>query len=685
MLGIEDPKRMIEKYFRVYAVRGDKEVISFYCEVDITTLEERFNALNTELGAIGYIPMIVFEGGEYIIHVSKKLPIKYRSVNVNIVLLIITFLTTLFAGALMWVSYEPIEIALNTLPRILFASFLFFSFPLMTILGLHEFGHYYIAKRHGVAASLPFFLPAPPPLGTFGAFITMREPIPNKKALFDIGIAGPIFGFLIAVPITAIGLFLTNYYSYHVPSDSSNVMFLGIPLIFQGLLILIPSEPDVLLHPTAMAGWVGLLVTALNLLPAGQLDGGHIARACFGIYSKYAGYISVFALISIGVYFGYFGWILFIIIIILIGLYHPPPLNDLTGLDNKRKFLGFFAAIILVISFTAVPISEAPLYYGIHMEIEDSEGNIYYNKSVQYIFTVYNTGNTKEEIKLTLEGDDLEGIIANLSTNKIDVPVDKPKKVMLNVTATSNLTVGKKFIINITGSCVQDKKKKATITTLTTYGFFEILQNETEKKIERGKRAKFNITAVNMWNRSMEFNFTLIANLKWDYSLSLPSLFLGLDEKVNFTLTVFVPSNARSGERFVLSINSTWREDQEVYQLINFTVIATQRYELEFKTEKIKVERGKEAKGNIKITNYGGGVDFVGLKLTSKELKIEPSKQLLTLKEFESTNLELTISASEELEKGNYYIDIFAYSNSYADTVLEIEKSYQERIEVEVY
>jgi membrane-associated protease RseP (regulator of RpoE activity) len=205
-------------------------------------------------------------------------------------------------------------------------------------------GHYFISKRHGITTSLPYFLPIPPILpgfniGTFGALISSGDPMPNKKALFDVGISGPLAGFLVAIPITIIGIATSDL--VELSQMSSGEPILGTSLLFLLLvdtLRVIPAGFTINLNAIAFAGWIGLLITSINLLPAGQLDGGHIFRAVLGEKQKYAGWIAVF------------------IMIFLMGMMHPPPLNDDSALDTKRKLLFFVALGILLLCFIPFPI-----------------------------------------------------------------------------------------------------------------------------------------------------------------------------------------------------------------------------------------------------------------------------------------------------------------------------------------
>jgi hypothetical protein len=205
--NIEDFKNIVNKYFRIYDIRVNENMAAFHFYMEQPSFSERFDALRREMIAKGYIPRTVYEKGEYILYVTRKPKIVPRSVKINWILFILTLFSTTWAGSVWWILYvepgvdfyEAMFLGLSE-PEYLMFGALFFALPLMLILGIHELGHYYISKKHGVDASLPFFIPVPPPfmLGTMGAFISMREPIPNKKALLDIGAARPIAGFLVA-------------------------------------------------------------------------------------------------------------------------------------------------------------------------------------------------------------------------------------------------------------------------------------------------------------------------------------------------------------------------------------------------------------------------------------------------------------------------------------------------------
>jgi membrane-associated protease RseP (regulator of RpoE activity) len=337
-------------------MKSNINTIAFFCRIDEETFEEKFESLRLSLVEKNYIPMIKYEHGEYILYVVKKPQSKKRkSVWVNLILLVATVFTTTLAGALQWVDIDQVNwINMVSFPY-LWQGFIFFSVPLMLILGVHEMGHYYASKKHHVDASLPYFIPLPPPflLGTFGALISTREPIPNRKALLDIGIAGPLCGFLVAIPISLIGFFLMQQQPLPIPSSGANISLVS-PLLLQWMQSLFSISGNYIIHPTLFAGWVGIFLTAVNLLPAGQLDGGHIARAILKEKHKYISWMVIFVLA--GLSFFYTGWLMFAIIILLfIGTQHQPPLNEITPLDTKRKLLGLVILIIFIVSFAPIP------------------------------------------------------------------------------------------------------------------------------------------------------------------------------------------------------------------------------------------------------------------------------------------------------------------------------------------
>jgi membrane-associated protease RseP (regulator of RpoE activity) len=281
-------------------------------------------------------------------------------------LLLLTVLTTLTVGARLQYNFDHALPAYSTdadyLPflwawghpsRLLLG--LPFSATLLLILLAHEMGHFVYCVRHRVYATLPFFLPAPTLIGTLGAFIRIRSPIPSRKALFDIGIAGPIAGFLLAVPALALGMTLSRVAPGLVAA--SEVHF-GHSLIFYLLRGLAPQSAtpwsDLYLHPVAVAAWVGMLATTLNLIPGGQLDGGHIVYALFPRAHRWTSRAAVIVLAGFGLRY-WPGWLMWGLVVLFTGTRHPsvPPQP---GLGDSRKLLGIVALIIFLLTFMPSPI-----------------------------------------------------------------------------------------------------------------------------------------------------------------------------------------------------------------------------------------------------------------------------------------------------------------------------------------
>ncbi|MCS6983989.1 MAG: site-2 protease family protein [Leptospiraceae bacterium] len=237
-----------------------------------------------------------------------------------------------------------------------------YSIPLMIILTGHEMGHYVMARLYGVSVSLPYFIPLPfiSPFGTMGAFIRMHQMPPDRRSLFDIGFWGPAMSFLLSLPFLIIGISLSHvqpiphYFTGLIYGDSLLIKLVN--SIFHD----IPPGHDIVAHPMALAAWTGLFVTALNLLPIGQLDGGHISYALLGRRQKEVSYMALLILFLLSLYFS--GWFFLGLILIFMGLRHPPlPAEFFTGiipLDTRRLKLAWFSFLMLVLCFVPVPIQQ---------------------------------------------------------------------------------------------------------------------------------------------------------------------------------------------------------------------------------------------------------------------------------------------------------------------------------------
>ncbi len=316
---------------------------------------------------------------------------------------IILFIVTIFSMMLMGVDIPPGTMAeSNASPIQVLLQYIWTGWPfalsMMGILFAHEMGHYIMCRYYRVPATLPFFIPAPliSPLGTLGAFIAMRGIPKNKRVLFDVGVAGPLAGLVIAVPVLFIGLSLSQLGHIGSPAPGTagflegnslfylfskyvvfgrllpepinmdglspamywlRYFFTGQPIPFNGL--------DVLLDPVALAGWAGLLVTALNLVPVGTLDGGHVAYGLFGEKARRIFPVAIGALIALSFLpslltfslgaFNY-SWLLWVFILFWLGNVRTQPLDDISPLDGRRRALGFFMLVLFILLFTPIPM-----------------------------------------------------------------------------------------------------------------------------------------------------------------------------------------------------------------------------------------------------------------------------------------------------------------------------------------
>ena len=289
------------------------------------------------------------------IKISQKDDILFKIPKISklhFTLFLLTVISTLLSGALMQganIISNPLSI-IKGFP---------FSVTLLLILGTHEFGHYYYAQKHKVDATLPYFIPAPPfifLIGTFGAFIKIKSEIKNREALLQIGAAGPIAGFIIAIPSLIIGLKISDVYE---KIDMQSALILGDSILMKLLIWfthpnLLESQ-DIMLHPIAFAGWIGLLVTMLNLLPIGQLDGGHIAYAMFGRKQHWIARIALTALIPLS--FISLNWLVWgILIVFLMRSANHPPIEDFdVPLSKKSIWVGYICFLIFILCFIPAP------------------------------------------------------------------------------------------------------------------------------------------------------------------------------------------------------------------------------------------------------------------------------------------------------------------------------------------
>ncbi len=331
-------------------------------------------------------PLFRTEKGQQVIYlVPRKPDPKPARVSVNIILFILTVLSVLFVGA------QP----QGTMPNDTAGQILFlfgallsgwpYALSLMSILLAHEFGHYLMSRHHKTPATLPYFIPLPfPPLGTMGAAILMQGTPKNKRVLFDIGVAGPLAGMVVAIPVLFFGLSLSHIDVVRpvggmIEMEGNSILYLLAKYLTFGKLLPAPASlggvsalsywvkyfftgqpvpvgaTDVFISPVAFAGWAGLLVTALNLIPAGTLDGGHVVYSWFGDKAARAFPIILLVLAALGVFWN--GWWIWAILLLWLGRVHAEPLDQITPLDSTRLAIAALAILIFILTFSPVPFA----------------------------------------------------------------------------------------------------------------------------------------------------------------------------------------------------------------------------------------------------------------------------------------------------------------------------------------
>ncbi len=324
----------ISNYFDVGGFHSTPEG-SFFVVNDYDV--HRFSRLINDLDNVGYIPFMERYSGSYRIGIAEKQEKGESRSHINVILFIATVATTIFAGYTfaggnMWDGVA-------------------FAVALLSILGVHETAHYYAAKKHDVKSSLPYFVPAPTLIGTFGAVINVKSPIPNKNSLFDLGFSGPIAGIIVTIPVLIIGIYLSKI----VPMASMSMTFTPPPIMSIIMYFMLPPIPagyGLQIHPIVFAGWVGIIITLLNLMPVAFLDGGHIIRSLFT--EKIHRVISIIGvLVTLAL-----GWIpmaILMMLILILNRRHPGALDNVSKLTLGRKVMAVVMLIIFILCLSPAP------------------------------------------------------------------------------------------------------------------------------------------------------------------------------------------------------------------------------------------------------------------------------------------------------------------------------------------
>ncbi|WP_455392433.1 site-2 protease family protein [[Eubacterium] cellulosolvens] len=607
---IENLKSVITKDFSVYDTRWSERMAAFYFSFDMSMneLEVAFEKLRVDLKNRGFIPRLSRESGEHIIYVVRGPKIKERNIWINVLLIIATVFTTTWAGALLWFGrtmtleneWDIITPLLNA--DVVLFGFLSFALPLMLILGTHETAHYMAAKRHNIDASLPYFIPLPPPfiLGTMGAFISMREPISNKKALLDIGAAGPIAGFLVSLPVVIIGFILESMQPATVTELPSSVFIFNEPLLFAGLRMLFPSPENNIMHPTAFAGWVGLFVTALNLLPGGQLDGGHIARALFGKNARFLSLMVIISLFVLSFITQFMLWIIFAFIILLLGTTHPPPLNDITPLGPKRHAIGAFCMVMLLLCIHYAPITQLDIPdYEFEFkcdncdQVVDMNGTAFYmievtNTAVEggdvefnYNITTQNSNESDWSTEITLKRAKTGKIINNL--DKFELQGKESFTIFANITPGPNISYSSKIkhTFNITMSGIITRSNTYTIETHV--GTFDLNAPQSKRTLNPGDVSTFKIIANNLLDQNntinLDYNLTWLKNGdggEWNIMLNPDTLILAPKNNASANSTIYLmidtPPSVSPGTKVRLELKGISRLNTKAYDIVELLI-----------------------------------------------------------------------------------------------------------------
>ena len=345
---------------RVYVFRGELQIAA----------EGAYDEITGRFAPLGYSAMVKYEGDETAIYaIEGDVPQRtFRSAWwVHLSLLIITLITTTVMGAALTgmppdVTWSALRHWDTTLLRLVVRDGAPFSLTLLTILGIHEMGHYVAARMHNVKVTLPYFIPLPVnnSLGTLGAVIFIKSPFMNRRALFDVGIAGPLAGLVVALPLYVIGLQQQATVGRPQTWIQMGIERVSNPPLLEWLAKLVTETENLdrfvfYGHPMALAAWFGILLTALNLLPLGQFDGGHVIYALLGRRAWPLALMTFFVLLSLGLFGAWFGWMFWAVMGLLTGLRHPPPHDDITPLGYTRTVLGLATTVIFLLIIVPVP------------------------------------------------------------------------------------------------------------------------------------------------------------------------------------------------------------------------------------------------------------------------------------------------------------------------------------------
>ena len=327
----------VSNYFTIKSVHIEPKAFYF---IVYDYSREKFLQLVEDLDKMGYLPFIDKFGMEYRINIAKKPDYGESKIHLNIVLFVVTVISTILA----WMFFNKGS----------FLEGIEFSIAILAIVGTHETAHFIAARKHSVKATLPYFIPAPTWIGTFGAVINVKSAIPDKNALFDLGVSGPIAGFIVTIPVLIIGVLMAHI----APMQGVDIQIIPSPLMYiitQFVSPVVPSGYGMIFNPLLLAGWVGIIITMLNLMPVAFLDGGHISRSLFS--EKMHQYLSIAGMI-ITLLLGWIPMTILMAVILFMSKRHPGALDNVSELSRNRKILSVMMVVILILCLSPIPITQ---------------------------------------------------------------------------------------------------------------------------------------------------------------------------------------------------------------------------------------------------------------------------------------------------------------------------------------
>lgn len=360
------PKRgflyRLRRSFDIYDVDPEDRVNAYYSSQDPQQLVSMFEPLREELEHDNRFPLLLKRQNDYAFYVLEKPEPKPERIWSRVVLLLATIASCVIAGALFTYSYDStlgVAQAADslTLPYLV-RGLIQFAIPLLLVLGFNEAAQYLVAHHHGLRVHFPLFIPLPPPLsflGTLGALSGTKDPVPDRRTMVEVGAAGPLAAFVTSTIFLALGLSVSTQLPAAAGADAGSSLDVGRSLMYVLLSRMLSLPADAILHPIAVAGWIGMFLTSLQLLPVGAFDGGSVARAALGRQARWLGAAVVVAMVALG--FSWWPWWVLALLVLVGGVAKNQPLNDITPLRLEDWLVAFAALVALLLTIPPVPLT----------------------------------------------------------------------------------------------------------------------------------------------------------------------------------------------------------------------------------------------------------------------------------------------------------------------------------------